>query len=91
VPFWGRYLAELQAVYATALDQLVSQPNVDVNREGWLRGELALLQQQRRDLTVRDQAATAEIRAAFKARLAAARPHTGSAAGSGDHHTPPLD
>ena len=70
------YLAELQAVYATALDELTSQLNADVNRVSWLRDELVLLQQQRRDLTVRDQAAVAEIRAAFKARLAAARPHT---------------
>jgi len=47
-----------------------------VNRVSWLRDELVLLQQQRRDLTVRDQAAVAEIRAVFKARLAAARLHT---------------
>lgn len=70
------YLAELQAVYATAVDELTSQSNADVNRVGQLRGELVLLQQQRRDLTVHDQAAVAEIRATFKARLAAASPHT---------------
>lgn len=70
----GLDLAELRAVYATALDELMSQPNEDVNRVGWLRGELVLLQQQRRDLTVRDQAAVAEIRQPWL-RLAAARPH----------------
>lgn len=86
------YLAELQAAYAVALDELVSQPDADANRVDWLRGELVLLQQQQqRDLTVRDQAAIAEIRAAFKARLAAIRPNTESLAGCGDHHTPLLD
>lgn len=85
------YLAELQAVYATALDELASQPVADVDRAGWLRSELALLRRQRRDLTVRDQAAVAEIRAAYKARLAAVRPDAGSAPGRGDHQTPSLD
>jgi hypothetical protein len=68
------YLAELQAVYATALDELVSQPTADVNREAWLRGELAMLQRQRRHLMVRDQAAIADIRVTFRMRLDAARP-----------------
>ena len=64
------YLAELQAAYATAVDELSSQPNADVSREEWLRGELALLKQQRRDLTVHDRTAIAEIRATFQARFA---------------------
>lgn len=85
------YLAELQAVYATALDELMSQPALDAIHEAWLRSELALLSQQRRNLTVRDQAEVAEIRAAFKVRLAAVRPRTESPASSGGHHRSPLD
>lgn len=85
------YLAELQAVYATALDELVSQPNADVDRVEWLRSELVLLRQQRSDLTVRDQAAVAKIRAAFKTRLAAARPYSAIASDRSEYQMPPLD
>lgn len=67
------YLAELQAVYAAALDELVAQPEPEIDHMMRLRSELELIRQQRRDLTVHDQTAVAEIRATFKARLEALR------------------
>nr|WP_297525963.1 hypothetical protein [uncultured Roseateles sp.] len=67
------YLAELQAVYAAALDELVAQPEPEIDHMMWLRSELELIRQQRRDLTVHDQTAVAEIRATVKARLEALR------------------
>lgn len=65
------YLADLQAAYATALDELTSQPHGDPARAAWLQGELVRLQQQRRDLTIGDQAAVAEVRHTYRARLMA--------------------
>ena len=67
------YVAELQAVYAIALDQLQSLPDVPDEDVTWLLAELLALRERRLKLTVDSHLETAEIRRSFDALIRAAR------------------
>ena len=67
------YVAELQAVYATALDQLQSLPDVPVQDVAWLAGELIALRERRLKLAVDSHLEIAEIRRTFDALIREAR------------------
>jgi len=67
------YLAELQVVYATAIDRIQSRSDVPREDIVLLEAELSKLRMRRERLTVSAEAEVAEIRETFGEKISAAR------------------